>query len=358
MKTIEKNLHHKPELDSWVQQNLNEAKKHLALDAENFGIRGKPELLEENIKPYYNENHHFFHGVLNHVAKVLQPAILISEVEESERITARKIQGLNNQFIAEKEKESQCAQSLKGKQAYHSKFKLPIAWLLLSVPLIADAILNRPAFEAFGYSYLESLLISLIVAGGLTVLAHLFERIVNVGKTVWQRRAIAGSLLLIVFVLFYYLSAIRAAILTADAQSSNTSIHFSGLPFALLSLMFFIVALAINRFLFPNAEQRRNMRELQQLQKELAEHIDMRKKIEHEIEALKQAHEELRQTNGSIYVYGCKLEESIIVAAQAGLAQWCKVNMMHRPDNGRPHCFDSHEYPFHFNRHFKPIDLF
>jgi len=360
MKTIETNTYHRPELTADVQEQLKDFEQSNNIDAEDHGNRNKPLLHEENIKPYLIGNYHKAQAIISHVASVLQPAALISEVVENEKSTERKIQPLRNKLVIIKQKAVELEKALKGQHLEYGRLRVPLVWGAVCIPLLGDAMLNRPTFETYGYNFIESVGMSLLLAASLAVLAHCFRKIVALGKTVWQRRAIVAVILLLVTVLFYYLADTRASYLTHEAATytgDGKDIHFSPIPFTMLSVLLFGIAVAINYFFFPTKEQRKATREYYALKHEYAFNTAEHERIEKEIEALKQLHEELVQVNGSIYVYGSKLEDMIISHAQIAFATWEKVNMMHRPDNGRPICFGSDEYPFTFQRNFKPINL-
>jgi hypothetical protein len=89
MKTIEKSMYQRPELTAFVQEELKQFNQHILIDAENHGTRNKPPLFEQNIKPYLIGNHHKAQAIVGHVGAELQPAILVSEVIESEKVTER-----------------------------------------------------------------------------------------------------------------------------------------------------------------------------------------------------------------------------------------------------------------------------
>lgn len=361
MKTIEKSMYQRPELTAFVQEQLKQLDQHIHIDAENHGARNKPPLLELNINSYVIDNHHKAQALIGHVGAELQPAILVSEVIESEKIMERKLQALQNKLVSVKEKAIEHEKALKGKQREYSKFRLPLIWLAICVPLLGDGMLNRPTFETYGYNFIESLAMSILVAASLAVLAHSSGKIISLGKTIWQRRAIVATILFSITALFYYLADTRASYLSNEAATNapnSENIHFSPIPFCLLSVLLFVIAVAINHFFFPTNEQRKAMREYQVLKQQCEDNVVEQQRIEQEMESLKQQYEELRQVNGSIYVYGGKLEDMIISHAQAGFGNWKKVSMMHRPDNGRPLCFDSDEYSFTFQRNFRPINLF
>lgn len=347
-------MQQRPELTAFVQEQLKQFDQHNLIDAENHGGRNMPALSEQNIKPYLIGNHHKAQSIIGHVATDLQPAILVSEVIENEKITQRKLQTLLNKLVAVKEKAVQLEKTVKATQFEVGGFHLYLIWLCVCIPLLGDSMLNRPAFEIYGYTFIESLGISILLAAALAVLAHCFSRIVALGKSVWHKRAIAITVFLLVTALFYYLADTRISYLSIETDAANT--HLTAFPIAAMSVLLFGVAIGIKNFFYPTREQRTAMRGYQASKQLHDENRAEQQRIEQEIEMLKQQQEELRQVNTSLYVYGSQLEEMIIAHAHAGFAAWQKVNAMHRTDNGRPTCFNE-QYPFVFQRNFKPIHL-
>ncbi len=355
----QKSMYHMPVLDAKIEAFEKQFDHEINIDAENNGLRDKPTLLEEDTRPYVREHHHKIEAMASEIAATLQPSALISEVGESEKTTERTLRDLYNQLNTAKEKSQELLQGKACGRRECSKWRMPLGWIAICVPLLGDGLLNLPAFQVFGYNFIEALGASVILAACLAVLAHVFDKIVGLGKTVWHRRAIAGSMITILACFFYYLAKVRAEFLSSQANGDNPhgDIHFSPIPLALFSTLLFVSAVAINHFIFPNEAQRKSMREYDANEKMQQEHTDGRERLEAQIEAVKRQHEELVQTNGSIYVYGGKLEERLFARAKIGYSKWCRVNMMHRPDQGRPLCFNNDEYPFTFTRHFKPIEF-
>lgn len=144
--------------------------------------------------------------------------------------------------------------------------------------------------------------------------------------------------------------------LSSEPDAAN--VHLSAIPIAAMSVLLFGVAIGIKNFFYPTREQRTAVREYQASKQLHDDNRAEQQHIEQEIEILKQQQEELRQVNTSLYVCGSQLEAMIIAHAHAGFTTWQKVNTMYRSDNGRPLCFGHDEYPFTFQRNFKPIHHF
>lgn len=358
METLEKTMYHKPDLDAYVNQKLKELEHAERIEAEHEGLKNRPQLLDAFTNSCYFDHHQNHQGLLDHVAGVLQPTILISEVHESEKTMDRQLHELNNKLRTLKEQAYKFECQAKALHPPYSDARMPLVWGAMCTPLLADGMLNRPAFEAFGYSFLESACMSLLFAAALAALAHTFDRIVGIGKTLWQRRIIAGALFTLVCTAFFYLAVTRAHYLSTEAYPdtpSGANQAFSPIPLALFSILLFVIALAVARFFFPSAAERKAKREYDAIKLEERKNADEAVRVEQQMEMIKRQHEELRQTNSNVYIHGAHLEDLIVTHACAGFPKWKKVNMAYRPDRGKPLGFTNDQYPFTFQRNFKTI---
>ncbi|TWI96808.1 hypothetical protein JN11_03921 [Mucilaginibacter frigoritolerans] len=361
MKTIEKKLYHRPELDTFLAEKLKEIGQHVIINAESYAVRNKPSLAEQNISSYYQEDHLKYQELIGEIGIQLQVKTLISEVIENDQLTERQVHALQNKVVSAKEKQVAIERELQTKQPpTFSTKRIVMVWLLISVPLLADGLFSMGAFESYGYTYLEAAAISLLFACSLTLLAHFFERLVAFGKNLWQRRVIASGILIGLAIIFYYMASARVQYLAQAISTYNhgATLYFSPLPFAILSLLFFVISVAINKFLYPKQEQRMEMLRYEQQKKAAADNKAEISRLEQEIETVKQSNADLRHVNGSIVEYGCKAEEIVIASAFRGWALWRKTNLMRRQDNARPIGFNSDEYPFGFITNFKSLNLF
>jgi hypothetical protein len=358
MKTVEKPMYHKPELDAWIQEHLKETEQRIIINAQNYAVRNRPPLLTENMQVYFHEDHVRFQAMIDTVGGKLQFNALCNEVAEHDRLTEGQLQAIHNKLSLAKENQIEIDRDLRGNRPPYGKFRLLLVWVAIGAIALFEGLLATPCFETWGYSLTETLCMGVLFAGVLAALAHAFERIVFLGKTPWQRRIITAALLLLLGCLFGYMSQARAEYLSKQIAANSAdaiNMHFSPWPFVLTSLLLFVVAVALNHFFLPSNEQRKAMREYNETLKKKSSNEAEQQQLEQDIANRKKENAELRQTNASILEYGCMLEQLIISHAHGGFALWKKHNMMYRPDNDRPTCFDDHSYPFAFNTNFHPI---
>lgn len=358
MKTIEKSQYHKPELDAWIQEYLKEVEQHIAINAQGYASRNLPPLAKKNMQAYFHEDHVKFQTAIDTVGSKLQFNALCNEVAEHNKLTEIQLQAAYNKLSLAKENQVKIDAELKGKKPLYDKSRLLLVWVAIGVIALFEGLLATPCFETWGYSLMEALCMGVLFAGVLAVLAHVFERIVFLGKKPWQRRIITAALLLLLGCLFGYMAQARAEYLSKQVAANSAdaiNMRFSAWPFILTSLLLFVVAVALNYFFLPSNDQRKVMREYREALKRKGDNEAEQQRLEQDMANTKKESAELRQTNASILEYGCMLEQLIISHAHGGFALWKKHNMMHRPDNDRPACFDDPAYPFTFNTNFHSI---
>lgn len=357
MITVEKKLYSHSKLESELEQELSDLESQWTIDAEVKGARNIPSLSETNVKPYVAHFHHTAQAIATSISAILQPAVLISEVIESEKNMDRRIRELSNKLTPLKEEENKLKKRLENEHRPFGRWRMPVVWVAMCLPLLADGLLNISCFQAYGYNYIEAVGVSILLAGALALLAHFFDRLVAIGKALWQRRLIALGILLTLASFFYFIADIRAEALSIEASSSGAATNYSPFPLTLFSTLLFIVAVCVNRFGYPTRDERKAMREYKEVVQRYQSIAKERKRIEDAIEAIKTLHEELIQMNGSIYVHGGKLEETVINRTWAAYGKWQSTNMMFRPDGARPAAFNGDEYPFIFKQSFREIEF-
>jgi hypothetical protein len=356
MKPETKIRFHQPELDEHVAKQFEEIKKQIIINAENYAVRNQPPPDNEIIHAYFEEDHLKCQALIDEINRRLQFNTSCHHVTEHKQATENKLREVLNQQSIVKEKQNQNTAQLQGKKPPFGKRVIRFVILATIVLLLGDMIFNVPVFETYGYNFAESIFLGVIFAILVGILAHFFKPIISLAKTVWHRRAIAVSLILLLIILFYTMAAHRVQFLELQSSEDTAkTIHFSPLPFVIMSLLMFLGAVFINDFYFPTKEQREAMRDYQRLIAEKQKIDDEYTRLKNDEAAIENEHTEVRHMNASILEYGCSLEELIISKAHEGFALWKKHNMMYRKDNCRPRSFDIPGYPLSFRTNFQTI---
>ena len=354
MKIIEKLRYDKPELDAYVQEELQKIGKHIIVNAENYAVKNQPSPQNRKLQSYFEEDHLRYQALINTVNMKLQFKSLCNEVVEHDRLTEKRLRTLHNNQTAAKEEQIAIDAKMRTAKPPYSELRVLLVWLAIAIIALFEGLLACPVFETWGYNLIEALCMGVLFAGVLAAFSHVFGRIVLLGKTLWQRRTIALLLLLLLVALFIFMSITRAEYLSKqviDNSADAINTHFSPLPFIATSLLLFIVAVAINHFFFPSTAERGAMRDYRQIKQEKQANEVEQEQIEQAIDATQQESADLKKINASILEFGCMLEQLIISNAYRGFSLWKKHNVMHRSDNSRPLSFDD-PYPLNFDTNF------
>lgn len=355
MKTNERMSSHA--LATLLQAAFEINREHIKINAQSFAFKNMPRTYGDRVGAYFEEDHHRYQHLMDEVNKELQIKTTCQQVADHSRMTEARQRDLNNKHSAAKEK--QIATDAKFKKTSHPKGRIRqmLACAAVIITSLTEGILTTPIYERWAYSSIESVFMGLLFAGVLAIFAHAFLKIVFLGKTLWQRRLIAFSLVLLLAVLFKYMADVRADYLTGVVNASSADAlnqHFSAWPFVCISLLLFITSVAINHFVMPTKKEKDDLKDYQricQAKKDIDAEIAQ---IEADKAKVTGENNALKASSASILEYGSMLEASIITHARSGYGLWKKHNLMHRPDNIRPDCFDQ-DYPFAFNTNFHAI---
>ncbi len=356
MKTIEKPHYLNPKLEEELKTGLQKLDHAVVIGGENYGRRSLPLLKETNVSPFFEEHHRQAEAMLGKIDMEVPKASLIAEVQEDEKLMDTKVQAIENKLHKIKEQQHGAQAKLEGQKPPFNKARLVLAWIAVSLPLLGDAVISIPIWETWGFNFIESVLISLVFAGTLITFSHYFWRIVClIGKTEWQRRAVATGLFLLIVMCFYFMAEARADLRSAQMAAQGIDVHFKPIPFALVSGLIFIMALAISHFAFPSRAEREQMAEFERLKSEYQQLLEQEQELEQEKADIIAKHNQLRQANLSILLRAAALEDMVISAAKLGYTKWKRANTMHRPDRMRPAAFNDDTYPFSFQTSFSDI---
>src|SRR5258707_15459710 len=102
--TPTKTRYHLPELDDHVAKEFEKIKQGIVISGVDYGIRNLPPPDSTNVKPYYEEHHLKFQGLIDEVNRYLQIKSSIHEVTGHEQATENQLREVYNQQSAAKEK--------------------------------------------------------------------------------------------------------------------------------------------------------------------------------------------------------------------------------------------------------------
>jgi len=347
-----------PEFDVHLAQQFEEIREHIKINAQTFAQKNLPPLQSRKLNTYFEEDHLKYQALIDAVNKELQYKSACDTVVEHKAITEARLRNNNHKQVLVREKHIAYAAKLKGRRPPYGEWRVALVWVAVMLVNMFDGLLAIPIFEAFGYNLGESVGMGVLFGIMLAITAHSFPKMVLWGKTLWQRRAIAATLLVLLVAMFSFMAFHRAAYIEGQmADNGMGHVVVSPLPFVLLSTFLFLAAVALNYFYYPTEQQRDAMHEyLHDLKIKRDNEAEQAKHAAEQV-AIENEHASVRQINAAKLVYGSMLESLIISNAHQGFAEWKKFNMLTRPDNGRPASFDDHEYPYNFVTNFHSVKL-
>jgi cell division protein FtsB len=354
----ENNRYQNPALEAYLKSSFAEINGNAKIDAERLASKNLPRPSADRMPSYVEESHLSHQALMDKVNAEVQFKTTCGEVAEKQKSCDQKTHELRNKLAAAKEKKVQVDSKCKNVSYPVYLLRLILAELAIILISLFEGILSIPVYEIWGFNLVESILMGGLFATVLAIFAQTFLDIVNLGKTVWQRRLIAFGLLSLLTGMFTYMAIARADYLSSLANANavdSLNIHFSPLPFIFTSILLFIVAVAVHHFYMPTQEQKDAIREYKRLQKEKKAIDGEIEKIDADIKTEEKENSDLRTTNASMLVYGSMLEEMIKNNAKSCYALWKKHNLMHRPDHSKPDCFNE-PYPFTFNTNFHSVN--
>jgi len=350
MKT-ENTRYQNPTLEATQKSSCDEINEHAKHDAERTGAKNLPHVLGDHMSSYIEGPHLSHQGEIDKVDAELQIQITLAEVSEKQEATEHQTRDLQNKMANARGKDVQIESKRKNTSFPAYLKQLIFAELGIGITCSFDGVMSINIWGTWGFSLIESIFMGALFAGVLTMFAQTFLRLINLGKTIWKRRLIALGLSTLLITLFIYMAISRAEYLSAAMNANAINIHFSPLPFIFTSILLFIIAVAIHYFYMPTVEQAEAIREYLRLRKEKRAINAEIARIDAAITIVQQENSDLRSLNASILVFGATSEKRIINNAYTCYALWKKHNLMHRPDNRKPDCFDE-PYPFTFKTNF------
>lgn len=341
-----------PELEEELKIKLNEIEFSIKEDNKELAHIGLPKSQGDSINRYFGKYHHQIQGLIDYSNQTLQSRSIVGHVNDHSKHTKKVVQTRISGISEKKNEANKLESKLVQKSTLMTFKKLVTIHLIIALIGLCEAMFSVQIFESFGFSRLEAILVSLLYGVVLTTYAHLAPLIINFGKTILQKRLIAGVLVFFTIVFFYYLADSRATYLKELAQSEGIQLEYSPLPFVCMSTLILIVAIALAYFFLPDKKEREKIRDhkiLTNQKNEIANQISQNQK---DIESIEYEHTTLRVTSISRLEYGASLEDFLTTQSQYLFYLFISENQKNREDSCD--CYDD-TYTLKFNYYFKPL---
>lgn len=327
--------------------------QHVKLDAEDMASRGLPNLAGDHIAPYYENHHYNYQNLIDKINAEMQFTSTCQHVHDQKENAKQEYLRNQNKLSEAKEKHMHLEAKLK-RTAVPKDTLLRKRKTLLASAIIClfEGLFSIPFFESLGMNLVSSAVSGLLFAGVLAGFAKVFPRILTIGKTIWQRRLIILIAFLATMTLFTYLGDIRADYLNANLK--DLGLQYTAWPFACISELLLITAVAICYFYRVTDEEKEALKNYNKLKSETEASRQEVQKLEQVLVDIGEKIREVHTHNVSWLVFGAMMEDKIIHHAQNSYALFKKHILLQRTNVGRPDCLDE-QYPFSFTTHFHTV---
>ncbi|MEO6523802.1 MAG: hypothetical protein ABIN91_19115 [Mucilaginibacter sp.] len=343
-----------PELDRDLAFEIEAIDKEILSAAETDAVLMLPRQDDASINPYFEVFAHKFNGLCLEVGHRLQLETRIHELDGHKTITEDRLREVRLQQPIARKKGNAIAAKLQQLAGTCNPKALRLAYAAIGILCLFDGIYNIRVFSIWGSGYAEALVLGLFFAFLIGAIAHNFKWMLSKARFPWQRRIIIMALFAAMTCLFAYMAIHRAASLERQAkEATETTVHYSPLPFVILSLLIFAITIVISYKYLPTKEELALMKVYQKLLLEKRDSDAEQRGLKTLEETIIAEDIEFRHMHTSIIEYGRTIEQQIIAKAREGLAKYKRQNMLSRRDGVRPKCFDDESFPFEISTSFQ-----
>jgi hypothetical protein len=344
-----------PETEKTLTSSFSQERELVKQDSGKMAKRHLPSLSGDSMGSYFEDHHMHYQSLLDGVNKLYQMETTVNEGLQSKNATSKKVLAIQAEISDAEQALIKIDEELKKRPEPTSPNRHKWIMAIIIILCLFDGLFSVPIFESLGYSKVESWGIGIIFGLILAVFAHIFPKIVNMGKTKIIRILITLGLSSLSIGLFVFMSLSRVKYLEALAQSQGVSVSYSPIPFILTSILMLGTSVFLSYFYYPKKEELIAIKEYLNLKAEKKRLEDEIKAKNKEIESIEGEHDSCINDKGSLIIYARQLENMIISEAMGSYILYKKNNLMNRAD-GKPDCYDQ-LYPFEFHTYFNTPKL-
>ncbi len=210
-----------------------------------------------------------------------------------------------------------------------------IQWFLFFMILV-DMLISGTALQAMGYPLIIAYLIGFSIGIGIYFMSERLPEIIDKGRTIWQKRAIAIASFLVLGVLFYVLGIFRTINFTSDSAISEGA---KPIYFACLN-MFFVIVVTLTSYFNRPTKKERALLDQWKLKKEEVDALESQvASIKNTIQQTRktQAHSELSRKQ--LLLYAKDIQQLIQQLYEEAFKTFMSTNLIHRSDKKIPKFF-------------------
>ncbi len=327
------------QLDYQLEQMLESGHTHILesarKDAKHLAARNLPALTSDNLNNYTGKIKAGYERLTAEILQALQPAVNFPEAGIDAEYLKSKDTDLNKEIGELDHKNENDGYVLDDFDPNIIKRRIQIGLILTAIILCGEVLFNTKSFQVTGESLLFALLLSICISFAVYLLSHAVPLLYKWVKSIWQKRIVIVSSLVLVTALFTALAIFRSSYLEAH------EIHIKPVYFVVINLFFFIVSTLVSFFVLPTWEEiRENASKLkiyQAIQKRKEEIKDRKnQKAQLKDEVRDKTKERLRILYLAQYVIN-RIEKMY----QEAIAAFKSTNMNFREDRKSPSCFNN-----------------
>lgn len=221
-----------------------------------------------------------------------------------------------------------------------SKLKRGVRWKRLrpfnTVIVATDAVLCSSVFEeTLQLNYLTALIVGICLGASILICAENFRSIINLGKTKFQKRAIAVLVFVFLYAIFLILGWYRS-----KGMEESDGIITSPFFFGSLQLFFLSVAVLISYFNKPTPEESKLIDAHKLVEEEVKRIAHEKMTLQNQKEEIVQQEKEKEEARKRIIQYAKDIELKVNSKYQEAYQLYTSTNIFTRSDSKIPEFFN------------------
>ncbi len=326
-------------------QNLREHTKHTAkTDAET----GNPALTGDRLQDHISFIHTTCQSLIDKQAGALKPQSTLHSTISNNKAAEKNIKNLLHKKGEAEQHKNQTASTLKNTLAppkYHSRKWA--TWVIVILCLF-EAPFSINLFESWGFTQLESYILSPLFAILFGLIAHMTPKLIYLLPNPRHKKILIAILLILFTIAFAYLGQERANYLTAHTQYPHSAV-----PFAVLSLLLLVSATLLSYFYLPiTTAEKEAIAQYDYLKQEAEKAAHTFITLEQQIAELRQQKTTQEGLSVATLEEGGMNENFILNTCQECIALYISTNKKHRD---QPSDCYTQNIDFQFRTHFLPL---
>jgi len=337
----------KDRIEKKLAELLEKVESNAAISAKGE----RPFLIGDDMRLYTERTHIEHQRLIEEINEELQPEATKFAVRTADDSVRKRVIQLISGLPGLEDKLREVMKKVQGIKL-SPKLK-NVKWVKATVMInsFVEGVLTIPLFNAWGLNQIFAALSGIGFGFVINAFVHRVGWIINLGRTVWQKRIIGIAIAIALFAFFYYFAELRAEYLSAVLQKEGLTVHYPALPFALISMLLIATSIALEQSKMPSDQEIAVKDEYDAITAEIATIKGEIDSINEQANSLDNEKDGFKLTSASMIEFGASLEQLVIHHSKLCYLRFQEVNFQNRSD-GRPDCFGI-EYPYAFQTYFQ-----